>query len=156
MPRVCAGCGDKLRISGKDGPLWLDTFNRESWHFACKRTRLRNKPTNTPAIHVRISSEGVRVNVEGDHDQALELTRLLDQRPPSNASHRWQSCLPRTRREEVLRHLHVHRPHHPQPPTLGQRQHPTMAQGQSGSPCPRRTPMHTHLPRRHTLHRTRH
>jgi hypothetical protein len=81
MPRTCAGCGHKLRISGKDGPLWLDTYNRESWHFACKRTRLRNKPTNTPAIHVRISSEGVRVNVEGDHDQALELTRLLDQRP---------------------------------------------------------------------------
>jgi hypothetical protein len=81
MPRVCAGCGQKLRISGKDGALWLDTFNRESWHFDCRRTRLQPIETTEPAIVVRISSEGVRVNVEGDHDQALELTRLLDQRP---------------------------------------------------------------------------
>jgi hypothetical protein len=81
MPRTCAGCGHKLRIGGQDRALWLDAFNRESWHFDCKRTRLCKEPTNTPAIHIRISSTGVHVNVEGDHDQALELTRLLDQRP---------------------------------------------------------------------------
>jgi hypothetical protein len=41
MPRVCAGCGQKLRISGKDGPLWLDTHNRESWHVARKLETLK-------------------------------------------------------------------------------------------------------------------
>jgi hypothetical protein len=43
MPRTCAGCGHKLRISGKDGPLWLDTMHRQSWHFACKLDTLNRK-----------------------------------------------------------------------------------------------------------------
>ena len=34
MPRVCAGCGQPLRITKDD--LWLDTDRRESWHMNCR------------------------------------------------------------------------------------------------------------------------
>jgi hypothetical protein len=38
MPRVCAGCGGKLSM--RRDTLWLDTYRRESWHFACKLAAL--------------------------------------------------------------------------------------------------------------------
>jgi hypothetical protein len=34
MPRTCAGCGEKLRITCDT--LWLDTMRGESWHMRCK------------------------------------------------------------------------------------------------------------------------
>jgi hypothetical protein len=41
QPRVCAGCGRKLRMT-KD-VLWFDTLRRESWHTNCKVAALRGK-----------------------------------------------------------------------------------------------------------------
>jgi hypothetical protein len=35
QPRTCAGCGEKLVMSGPE-PLWFSTSQRLSWHAACR------------------------------------------------------------------------------------------------------------------------
>jgi hypothetical protein len=34
QPRVCAGCGERVKLKGE--ALWLDTFRRLTWHFRCR------------------------------------------------------------------------------------------------------------------------
>jgi len=34
QPRVCHGCGEKVRMTKED--LWLDTFHKLTWHAACR------------------------------------------------------------------------------------------------------------------------
>jgi hypothetical protein len=34
QPRICAGCGKRLRLRADS--LWLDTSRRLSWHFYCR------------------------------------------------------------------------------------------------------------------------
>jgi hypothetical protein len=45
MPRVCAGCGETLRIT-KD-KLWLDSHARESWHVDCRPAKSKLDKTRT-------------------------------------------------------------------------------------------------------------
>jgi hypothetical protein len=35
QPRVCAGCGRRLRL--RRDTLWLETMRKLSWHFDCRR-----------------------------------------------------------------------------------------------------------------------
>lgn len=77
MPRVCSGCGGKLRITRDT--LWLDTARQESWHMDCY---LERQQAYTDWRRMHSSSPLADDTTDWDRKRELENTQRKTGKDP--------------------------------------------------------------------------